>query len=234
MRKSFVFATMIGLVCVAFLVIGSKRQGMDSTTAPANPPTEQADVTVSKSLAGNTNSGISVNQEPAAISFHSETQPSEKARQLVKSLGEIDGELTVEKADKWKRNLEELIEEGKAAAPVLAEFFQSNLNVKFDSGGGTNLLESPTLRVAFIKVLFDIPTPDNVDLQEQVLRSTTDPEEVALLAHQLELQEPGVYRGVIIKAIKSSVIKAKNGEYPGSDVTPLFEILAQYGIRDIQ
>lgn len=106
--------------------------------------------------------------------------------------------------------------------------------MRFDSGAETNLLGDPTLRIAFMKVLFDIPTPDNVELQEQLLRTTTDPDEVALLARQLELQEPGVYRGIIIKAIKDSIMMAKNGELPDRDVTPLFEILAQYGITSVK
>jgi len=43
--------------------------------------------------------------------------------------------------------------------------------VRFDSGPGTNLLQEPTLRIAFIEVLFNIPSPDNVDLQEQLLQA---------------------------------------------------------------
>lgn len=97
---------------------------------------------------------------------------------MVNSLSEISlqaGELTAEKAAEWHRNLEKLLGQGRAAVPVLQEFFQKNQDVRFDSTRGTNLLGEPVLRIAFIKVLFDIPAPENVDLQERVLQATIDP-----------------------------------------------------------
>jgi hypothetical protein len=150
---------------------------------------------------------------------------------LVRSLGAVDlrGGVTPEYAAEWHRNFNELIEQGTAAVPALQEFFQKNEDMKFDTGPGTNLLGEPTLRIAFLKVLFDIPAPENVNLQEQVLRTTADPDEIALLARQLELQEPGKYREAIIAAAKAALQKAKNGELPGRDTGSLVKILEQYG-----
>ena len=140
------------------------------------------------------------------------------------------GELTPEMADQWKRNLEELIEQGKAAVPILEEFFQANGDIRFDSIAGGNLLDEPTLRIAFLKVLFDIPTPDNVELQERVLQTTTDPNEIALLARQLELQEPGAHRDVIIQAANTALQLANNGGSSSGDASQLTKLLADYGI----
>ena len=44
------------------------------------------------------------------------------------------------------------------------EFFATNHDVRFDSNPGTNLLEEPSLRIALIKVLFDLPAPENLKL----------------------------------------------------------------------
>jgi len=139
------------------------------------------------------------------------------------------GDITPEKVEKWHRNLEELIEQGTGAVPPLQEFFQSHTDVRFDSGPGTNLLEEPSLRIAFMKVLFNIPSPDNVNLQEQVLRTTTDPDEVALLARQLELQDPGTYRDLIVLTARVSLEQAKTGQWPGRDTGPLVKSLSHYG-----
>ena len=146
-------------------------------------------------------------------------------------LGEIQpAELTPEKADEWKRHLEEVIEEGKAAVPVLEAYLDSNENVRFDTGSATNLLGEPTLRIALLKVLFDIPTPDNIRLQEKVLQTTTDPQEVALLARQLEQQEPGEHYRSIIQASRKALQEANNSQFGAGDTTPLVKILEGYGI----
>jgi hypothetical protein len=167
-----------------------------------------------------------------AIAIPSEAERAVRARQLVKSLSEVNhqpGALTPEKAEEWRRNLTELVGQGTPAVPALQEFFQGNTDVRFDSGSGTNLLGEPTLRIAFLKVLFDIPAPENVYLQDQVLRNTADPDEIVLLARQLDQQEPGKYRQVIVDAAKAALAKAQRGELPGRDTSPLVKVVEEYG-----
>jgi hypothetical protein len=156
--------------------------------------------------------------------------------QLVKTLSEVNlqpGELTPEKADKWKQNLERLTEQGIAALPVLREFFQRNDDVRFDSRSA-GLLGEPTLRIAFLKVLSDIPNPDNVDLEEQILRSTADPDEIVLLDRQLEMQEPGKYRELVIEASKLALQKARDGGLTSRDTAPLVKLLERYGVTAVK
>jgi hypothetical protein len=88
-------------------------------------------------------------------------------------------------------------------------------------------LGEPTLRIALLKVLFDIPTPDNVQLQEKVLQSATDPREIAVLAKQLEQQEPGEHYRSIIQAAKRGL---DNSQLADQDKAPLIKILEGYGI----
>jgi hypothetical protein len=176
---------------------------------------------------------VKSNPSSSIVEARPGVEPSARARLLVQQMSQINalpGQITAEEAEKWKRNMLELIEEGNGAVPVLREFFESAQNLRFDTNSGPNLLDESTLRTAFIKVLFDIPARGNVELQEQILRATTDPAEVALLARQLELQEPGVYKEVIVKAVTSSLEKAKHGEPGSSDTAPLLEILAKYGV----
>jgi len=158
-------------------------------------------------------------------------ESSEKTKELLKVLGEIQpDDLTKEKADRWKQHLEQVIEEGRAAVPVLEEYFDSNENVRFETASGANLLGESTLRIALIKVLFDIPTPDNVALQEKVLQTTTDPEEIALLARQLEQQEPGEHYHSIIQAARRGLQESRNGQLAHHDTASLVSILEGYGI----
>lgn len=156
--------------------------------------------------------------------------PPIDARDLVRSLSEIrvqPGELTPEKADKWRENILMLINQGTEAVPAVEDFLQSNVDQRFDTGSGTNLLGEPTLRIALIKVLLDIPAPANVELQGKLLRTTNDPDEIALLARQLELQEPGKFREASIKAASAALVRVGKGGFPSRYTTQLVELLQE-------
>jgi hypothetical protein len=111
---------------------------------------------------------------------------------------------------------------------MLQEFFQRDEDVTLVQT--PTCWGSPTLRIAFLKVLFNIPAPENVELQEQVLRTTTDPDEIALLARQLRLQEPGKHRELIIETARAALARARNGQLPGRDTSALVEVLEYYGV----
>lgn len=235
MRRSvLIIVALIGFCLLAVLCVFpsySKRELSVSTNLPSQDE-------VSSDLREQTTKSFPTARKSKPAQLDPDTLvhsgPPDKALLLVKTLSEISaqpGELTPEKADQWKRNLEELIEQGKTAVPVLDEFFQANGDIRFDSIAGGNLLEEPTLRIAFLKVLFDIPTPDNVELQERVLQTTTDPDEIALLAHQLELQEPGEHRASIIQAANAALQKTNTGGFPGRDTSRLTKLLADYGVK---
>jgi hypothetical protein len=234
-RKSFlILVALIGFAISAVLFVASPHRQRGSNI-PAHSASQDAQNSESSARASKILSDAMA-AKPASLDEDSSVQlaPADKALFLVKTLSEISaqpGELTLEKADQWKRGIEQLIEQGKAAVPVLEEFFQTNGDIRFDSVAGGNLLEEPTLRIAFLKVLFDIPTPDNVELQERVLQTTSDPDEIALLARQLELQEPGEHRDVIIQAANAALKMANNGGLPGRDASRLTKLLADYGVK---
>jgi hypothetical protein len=188
-----------------------------STNSVSTPPTNGSGIVRPPSKS---------DQEP--VITPSSAEPPTLASQLVESLAEIDvrpGALTPEKAAAWQQNMAELLNEGRAAVPALAEFFQKNIDVRFDAGPEKNLLGEPTLRIAFLKLLFDIPDPENVELQAQVLQTAVDPDEIVLIARQLELQEPGKHRDAIIGAAKRAL---ENAESANRDTPPLLTLLKQY------
>lgn len=177
-------------------------------------------------------SAIPPRQSAARIYPGTGSESAERTRQLVQILGEVNtqpGELTPEKADQWKKHLEQVIEQGRSAVPALEQYFDSNANVRFDTGESGDLLGEPTLRIALLKVLFDIPTPDNVQLQEKVLQNTTDPAEITLLARQLEAQEPGEHYRSIIQAARRALQDSNKG-LADRDRGSLLAILDGYGI----
>lgn len=241
-RKSVVFLTaMIGFGAIVLVVAGSKYWRSDSKANPseAAPIEEPAPGRSRTSRASEPGSPLAslVRDQPQPAGTVSDPDPVQYASQLVASLSEVNlqpGGITPETAAKWHRQLEELIEQSSAALPALEEFFQKNHDVRFDSSPGTNLLEEPSLRIALIKVLFDLPAPENVKLQEQLLRTTTDQDEIVLLASQLEQQEPGPYREVILEATRTVLEKMKTGLLPDRDPTPLLKILEQYGPPDVK
>jgi hypothetical protein len=232
-RKSvLLLSAAAGLVAIAVVFVASKHRIVDQP--PAISPAQNNPVPGTREATPAAQESI-----PSASRLSVETIPTNAdraavARELVKRLSEVEmqpGGVTPESAAKWQRDLESLIEQGTAAVPPLQQFFQSRVDVRFDSGPGTNLLHESTLRMALIEVLLNVPSPDNVDLQEQLLHDTTDPDEVALLARQLEAQDPGKYRDLIVWAAQTSLQQARNGQWQGRKTEPLLKVLNKYGVK---
>jgi hypothetical protein len=237
-RKSVLWLCGIAAIgAVVILVITSRHR---AAPEPVISPVQNPEAHETGEVARSTPEPVAaaapaqVSTPPIPVAFPTNSDPSAVARELVKRLSEMqpDG-ITPESAAKWNRDLESLVEQGTAAVSPLREFFQSKADVRFDTGK-TNLLGEPSLRMAFIEVLFNVPAPDNVYLQEEVLRTTTDPAEVALLAHQLEAQEPGKYRDLIISTAQASLAQSRAGVWRGRDASPLVKILKQYGVESPQ
>jgi hypothetical protein len=234
-RPFLILVALVGLSAIGVMVLVSIHRPLDAKVRTTNPGSQIEPISKPSALALTSSDGVL--SKPVVPNFErsASSEPTDKSLQLVRALTEVSlqpGELTTEKADQWKQTLEQLIEQGKAAVPALEEFFQSNGDVRLDSIPGGNLLDEPTLRIAFLKVLFDLPTPDNVELQERVLRTTKDPAEITLLARQLELQEPGEYRETIIQA--ASAVLAQNGQLPDRDAAPIIKLLADYGVKRVK
>lgn len=237
-RKWVLIVTVvIGLGAVACLVFALQRGRLDSGGPPADDgqsleSTGSTDVAPARVSAKSRVDRVEPRPPPLTAATISRPEPSARSRQLVQSLSELDpqkGDITPEKAASWQRNLGGLLQLGAEAIPALREFLQKHEDVRFDSGPDTNLLGEPTLRFAFLKLLLDLPGPENLELQEQVLRTSTDPDEIALLARQLEMQAPDKYRQIIVESVTAALEKTRNGKSPGRDTSPLLKILEQYG-----
>jgi len=231
-KPVLIFTTMIGLGTVALLMVFLRQGRLKDSTA--NPVTEEKQAPrLSEASESGRDGASSPSDSPAVVEFP-KADASRHARYLIKDLSEVNpqpGELTPEKAEQWRRKLLELLGQGRAALPVLQEFFQKNKDVKFDSASA--LLGEPTLRIALLKVLFDLPTPGNVELEEQVLRNTTDPDEIVVLARQLRLQEPGKHQQLIIETTRAALVRARSGQSSGRDTKALAEVLEYYGVPPV-
>jgi hypothetical protein len=216
-----------GIAAIVTLIIASKHrtaqespvQPAQNTQAPETSETTPAapePISQAPTTATMVEAVASTNADRLAVT-----------RELIKRMSEVEmqpGGVTPESAARWNRDFESLVEQGTAVITPLEEFFQSKVDVRFDTGK-TNLLDEPSLRIAFMHVLFNIPAPENVNLQEQLLRETADPAEVALLAQQLEAQEPGKYQGLIVYEAQLALDQANRGQWPGRDTKPLLKIL---------
>jgi hypothetical protein len=241
-RISVLFPAVVIALGAVILTVVASRPGMRDAEAPT------ADFAASDELTPAATGADAVAQETKskrpsveqvsptlvqpALAAPSEAERQATSKQLLKGLREVNlrpGELTAEQARKWRQDLLALVDQGQPAYPVLREFFQTNADLKFDSGSAAKVLGEPTLRIAILKVLFDMPGPGNVELQAEVLRNTTDPQEIALLASQLEQQEPGKHRDAILQAAKAALEKTQKGELPGRNPAPLVKVLKQFG-----
>ena len=195
--------------------VSSQTSGIASAASPANSPQTAGEPV-----------GALVSGSPAAL-----PQPTAQTRQLVSSLSLMDQAgrpMTAEEVTAWKHNLEQLVQQGATAVPAIVEFLKQNKDVDFDpdfsqaSGYGS-------VRKAMFDALSQIGGQDAVSGTLQILQSTADPREIALLAQNLEKLAPEVYRQEAIRAAREALAMAADHKLEGSDVAPLFEVLHKFG-----
>jgi hypothetical protein len=235
-RKIAVASAAIIAVVVGVTVVAALRR---HPTAPA----AQRASRLSETVPSNSNSSPAspdaspLPSEAIGISPATNRQDSSQdARRLVDQLrfaAAAGGEITPELADAIRQNLIALSQQGRAAIPVLWEFLARGEDVRFDADTPPNPLGEPTLRIALLKILPELPEPENLQIQEKLLRTASDRDEIALLARQLRLQDPAKYADVIVRTVRSSLLKAQNEQSPPEQLAPLTEILSLYGVEEI-
>ncbi len=160
-------------------------------------------------------------------------EPTPETRALVSALANLDLKstpLTPEAAAAWKDSLGRLAQSGAAGLPAIQEFLALNKDIAFDAvPGAAALLGSSSLRLSLLEALGNVNTPDGLALSSQILQSTTDPREIALLAQNLERNAPEQYREAALAAARGAMAEAAAGRLTGKDVGPLFDVLARYG-----
>ena len=139
------------------------------------------------------------------------------------------GPITPEKAAEWQRNLQLLMQQGVEAVPAIREFLERNLDWDLTPANGGNLLGSSSLRTAMLNALQSIGGPEAQALSADIMQTTSDPREIALLAKSLMQQAPDQYREATLAAAREALAMAAAGKLDGRDVGPLFSVLQQYG-----
>ncbi|PWU19240.1 MAG: hypothetical protein C5B50_07020 [Verrucomicrobia bacterium] len=152
-------------------------------------------------------------------------------RDLVRNVVNLDalgGVVNEEQATAWKQRLHLLIEQGPGAVSAIREFLSGNSDIDFGSAG-KQLLGYPTARAAMIDALGQIGGQSSVDTMTELLGSTADPREIALLAQNLDKLQPGIYQAAALDAARQTLAMAAQGNLPSRDVAPLFELIQRYG-----
>lgn len=174
-------------------------------------------------------------QAPAASAYHVEPLP--EVSQLVNSLVYYDktgGPLNATEAAAWRETLKRLIAQGDTAVPAISEFLANNRDFKFE-GEDAKLLGYPSARMAMIDALMQIVQGGSataITALDTVLQRTEGPQEIATVTQFLEKNQPGVFLQDAFLAAQRVLASSANGQLPGVDVAPLFQVLQQYESGD--
>jgi hypothetical protein len=216
--------------------IASEGPGETSeATSPNRPATSTSLRTMSARRARKTTGSTAGSTGDESFSKPVWPEPSPLARQLVANLVEVDPrpeKMTSEMKALWQLNLAELQNQGAVAVAAIAEFFEQHPDVGVDAGADEDVFRQQAVRIALLKMLLDLPAPDNLNLQEELLRTTVNPDEIAVLAGQLELLAPGEYQDTIVNAAKAALQHVRNGNRPWHDPGPMVRLLRLNGESD--
>jgi len=153
-------------------------------------------------------------------------------QQLVAELLEIsaaDGPITPEKAEKFKRNLEELIRQGAASVPAIRELLDKKIEYDFADVSGGEQMGYASLRASMIDALKQIGGPESQEAMVQVLQTSALPSELLEIAKNLDQEAPGLYHNQILNAARESLAIAATNQYANVELGPAFRILQNYG-----
>jgi hypothetical protein len=135
------------------------------------------------------------------------------------------GELTEEQTQYMDQSLKQLVASGAAAVPAIREFLERNLDLSFEEVKGGKAVGYSSLRTGLLGSLQQIGGPEALQLSLQVLQTTADPREIALLTQNLEQLAPGEHRQEALNAIRETLEQASKGDLGRRDVGPLFQVL---------
>lgn len=154
-------------------------------------------------------------------------------RELVAAVTTLDmsgGALTREGADAWNASFERLVQAGAAAVPAIREYLEAFADVPFGTSG-LQRLGHASARGALFDALTRIGGPEAIALTLDILGSTAEPAEIALLAGNLEMLAPqeSKWREEVMAAARKALEQAADEKPDAQDVAPLFEVLNRFG-----
>src|SRR5439155_14186925 len=112
--------------------------------------------------------------------------------------------------------------------PAIRRFLEQNVDVSFGKDGAESA-GAPSLRAGLLESLRQIGGPEALALSRQVLQTTADPLEIALVARDLEEMAPGQYRRDVLDAARQTLAQAAEGNLDVKDPSLLFQVLQSYG-----
>ena len=157
--------------------------------------------------------------------------PTPYARQLFPGLSNLDlshGPVTREQAAQLKQGFQALTAQGAGALPAIRRFLEQNVDVSFGKDGAESA-GVPSLRAGLLESLRQIGGPEALTASRQVLQTTADPLEIALVARELEETAPGQYRQDSLDAARLALAQAAEGKLELKDPSLLFQVLQDYG-----
>jgi hypothetical protein len=194
----------------------------DIKSAPTVPDVEPAREKFLRSAP----SANSATNEPAALAI------ARTPQQLIAELLEIsatDGPITADKAEKFKRNLEELIKQGAASVPAIRELLDKKIEYDFADVSGGEQMGYASLRASMIDALKQIGGPEAQEAMVQVLQTSALPSELLAIANNLDQEAPGLYHDQILNAARESLAIAATNLSANIELGPAFRILQNYG-----
>src|SRR5262249_19591208 len=137
-------------------------------------------------------------------------------QQLIAEILEISSTevpITPEKAEKFRRNLEELIKQGSASVPAIRELLEKKVEYDYADVSGGEKMGYASLRASLIDALRQIGGPDAQEAMVQVLQTSALPSELLAIANNLDQDAPGQYREQNLNAARESLAIGANQQY---------------------
>lgn len=217
-----------GLAVIAALIGWLLLQKAPTPSGPAQSDGQaseglKSDVDQAAALPGS-HGGVPLDQNRA----RRQTDPTEYAGHLIAGLTNvtlIEGRLAPDQVGNVRQDLAALVARGNAALPVIREFLQKNQDVPFGKGSGDTVGAS-SLRTGLLQAVGQIGGAEAVALSRDVLKTTSDPAEIALISRNLESLAPGQFTTEVMDAARQGLMQ---GQTNGADVGMLVQALASYG-----
>lgn len=150
---------------------------------------------------------------------------------LLAGLTNVDtstGRLSQEQMAQVRQSFQALVAQGPAAIPSIRGILDQKIDLNYGKGSGDSI-GAPSLRTGLLETLRQIGGPEAIATSRQVLQTSSDPIEIALLTRNLEEASPGQYRQDSLDATLAALNAAAQGQMTNSDVGPLFQTLQTFG-----
>lgn len=229
------------VICLAILAAGLIFAFKSRKTTPVSGTQPPADATSEAALHPDFKAAAAKELPAAPVFATAATTPSQpvpkppsppSANQLVAelaALGETNGTVTAEQAEKFKQNLAELVKGGAGSVPAIQEFLAKNTNVRYSDLDGGDQLGFSSLRASLIDALKQIGGPQAQAAMLQTLQTTAEPSELLALANDLNQAAPGQYTDQIVNGAKEALQMATANQLgTNAEVGPAFHIMQTY------